>query len=56
MTLLLRRKYEEAVKTFEPYDRIKEENPAALAAGRALIKEGQEAGPKRRTFVSAQLA
>ena len=45
------RKYEEAVKTFEPYDRIKEENPEARAAGRALIREGQAEGPKRRTFV-----
>ena len=45
------RKYEQAVKAFEPYDRIKEENPQARAAGRALIKEGQAAGPKRRTFV-----
>ncbi len=45
------RKYEEAVKAFEPYDRIKEENPEARAAGRALIAEGTTAGPKRRTFV-----
>jgi uncharacterized protein YecE (DUF72 family) len=45
------RKYEEAVKTFEPYDRVKEENPEARAAGRALIQEGVAAGPKRRTFV-----
>ena len=45
------RKYEEAVKEFEPYDSIKEENPEARAAGRALIAEGKAAGPKRRTFV-----
>ena len=45
------RKYEQAVKAFEPYDRIKEENREARAAGRALIEEGQAAGPKRRTFV-----
>ena len=45
------RKYEEAVKTFEPYSSIKEENPEARAAGRALFAEGQVAGPKRRTFV-----
>lgn len=45
------RKYEEAVKAFEPYDSIKEENPEARAAGRALIEEGKAAGPKRRTFV-----
>ncbi len=45
------RQYEEAVKTFEPYDSIKEENPDARAAGKGLIAEGKAAGPKRRTFV-----
>lgn len=45
------RNYEEAVKTFEPYDRVKEENTEARAAGRALIAEGKAAGPKKRTFV-----
>ena len=45
------RKYEQAVKAFEPYGRIKEENPDARAAGRELIQEGQAAGPKRRTFI-----
>ena len=45
------RKYEQAVKAFEPYDSIKEENPEARAAGRALIEEGKAAGPKHRTFI-----
>lgn len=45
------RNYEQAVKAFAPYDHIKEENPAARGAGRALIAEGLAAGPKRRTFV-----
>jgi uncharacterized protein YecE (DUF72 family) len=45
------RKYEDAVKTFEPYDQIKEENPEARAAGRALVTEGKAAGPKRKTFL-----
>ena len=45
------RQYEEAVKTFEPYDSIKEENPGARAAGKALIAEGQAAAPRRRTFI-----
>ena len=45
------RQYEEAVKAFEPYDKVKEENPDARAAGRALIEEGKAAAPKRRTFV-----
>ncbi len=45
------RKYEQAVKAFEPYDSIREEDPEARAAGRALIAEGQAAGPKQRTFI-----
>jgi hypothetical protein len=39
------------VNAFEPYDSIKEENPEARAAGRALIAEEQAPGPRRRTFV-----
>ncbi len=39
------------MKAFEPYDGIKEENPEARVAGRALIAEGQAAGPKHRTFI-----
>jgi hypothetical protein len=39
------------VKTYEPYDQVKKENPEARAAGRQLIAEGQAAEPKRRTFV-----
>jgi uncharacterized protein YecE (DUF72 family) len=45
------RKYEQAVKAFEPYDTIKEENPEARAAGRQLIAEGKAVGPKRTTFI-----
>jgi uncharacterized protein YecE (DUF72 family) len=45
------RKYEQAVKAFEPYDSVKEENPEARAAGKALIAEGKAAGPKHRTFI-----
>jgi uncharacterized protein YecE (DUF72 family) len=45
------RKYEQAVKAFEPYDTLKEENPEARAGGRALIAEGKAGGPKRRTFI-----
>jgi uncharacterized protein YecE (DUF72 family) len=45
------RGYEEAVKTFEPYDSVKEVNPDARAAGKALIAEGKTEGPKRKTFV-----
>jgi uncharacterized protein YecE (DUF72 family) len=45
------RKYEESVKLFEPYDRIKEPNPDARAAGAALVKEGVDSGGKRKTFI-----
>src|SRR2546428_105099 len=43
------RKYEEAVKTFQPYDKVKEQNPDARAAGQALIAEGKAAGAERKT-------
>jgi uncharacterized protein YecE (DUF72 family) len=45
------RKYEEAVKTFQPYDKVKEPNPEARAAGKALIAEGKEVGKDRKTFI-----
>jgi uncharacterized protein YecE (DUF72 family) len=45
------RTYEEAVKMFEPYNELKEENPGARAAAKALIAEGKAAGPKRKTFI-----
>lgn len=44
-------KYEEAVKAFHPYDRVKEPNPDARSAGRALIAEAKTAGPARKTFI-----
>lgn len=45
------RSYEEAVKSFQPYDRVKEPNPEAREAGKALIAEGKAAGAKRKTFI-----
>lgn len=45
------REYEAAVQAFQPYNRVKEPNPEARAAGRALIAEGTAAGPKRQTFI-----
>jgi hypothetical protein len=33
------RKYEEAVKSFQPYDQTKEVNPAARNAGAVLISQ-----------------
>jgi uncharacterized protein YecE (DUF72 family) len=45
------RKYEEAVKTFQPYDRTKEVNADARAAGKALIAEGKAGGPEGKTYI-----
>lgn len=45
------RKHEEAVKMFQPYDRIKEPYPDAHAAGAKLIKEGVKSGGKQLTFI-----
>ena len=45
------RKYEEAVKTFQPYDRVQDPNPEARAAGRKLISEGKAAGQQNKTFI-----
>jgi uncharacterized protein YecE (DUF72 family) len=45
------RTYEDAVKKFEPYDRIQEENPEARVAGKTLISEGKAATPRRTTFI-----
>ena len=45
------RKYEEAVKTFQPYDKIKEPYPEARAAGRTLIAQGKAAGPGSKTLI-----
>ena len=44
------RKYAEAVKTFEPYERVQEMNDDARAAGAKLIAEGAAAG-KKKTFI-----
>jgi uncharacterized protein YecE (DUF72 family) len=43
--------YEQAVKTFEPYDHVKDVYPEARAAGRKLIAEGKQAGGKKKTFI-----
>ena len=45
------RRYEEAVKKFQPYDKVREQNPEVRAAGVALIKEGKSAGQQRKTFI-----
>lgn len=45
------RKYEEAVKTFQPYDKTKEVNEEARKAGAQLIKEGKAAAEKKKTLI-----
>lgn len=45
------RRYEEAVKTFSPYDKVQDANPAARAAGRELIAETKAAAPQRKAFI-----
>jgi len=45
------RKYEESVKLFEPYDKVKDPNLEARAAGASLIKEGVDTGGRRKTFI-----
>jgi uncharacterized protein YecE (DUF72 family) len=44
------RRYEDAVKTFQPYDRTKEVNDEARKAGAALIADGVKA-TGRKTFI-----
>jgi uncharacterized protein YecE (DUF72 family) len=45
------RKYEEAVRLFEPYGQVKEPNTEAREAGATLVREGAESGSKRKTFI-----
>jgi uncharacterized protein YecE (DUF72 family) len=45
------RKYEEAVKAFQPYDQTREVNEDARRAGAALIVEGEHAEPRRKTYI-----
>jgi uncharacterized protein YecE (DUF72 family) len=45
------RKYEAAVKAFEPYDKTQEVNEEAREAGAGLIAEGERHDPRRKTFI-----
>ena len=45
------RKYEEAVKIFEPYEHVKEKNDEARAAGRKLIAAGKSAAGTKKTLI-----
>lgn len=50
------RKYDDAVKSFQPYDQTKEVNEEARKAGAQLIKEGKAAGTKKTLmFVNNRL-
>ena len=51
--LLLRpgRKYEEAVKLFAPYDRIKDPYPEGHAAGARLIQQARSRGDSTKGFI-----
>jgi uncharacterized protein YecE (DUF72 family) len=44
------RRYEDALRAFQPYDRTREVNDEARAAGAALIREGKRS-PNRKTFI-----
>jgi len=45
------RKYQEAVDLFSPYDRVKEPNAEARAAGARLIQQGASPNQERKTFI-----
>jgi uncharacterized protein YecE (DUF72 family) len=45
------RKYEDAVKSFQPYDKIKEVNEDARKAGAGLIVEDERYEPRRKTYI-----
>jgi uncharacterized protein YecE (DUF72 family) len=45
------RSFENAVKTFQPYDKIREPNEEARKAAAGLIIEGERFEPRRKTYV-----
>ena len=47
------RNYEDAVKFFSPYDRLKEPYPEARVAAAALIKEARQSRGKTKAFIYA---
>lgn len=50
------RKYEDAVKSFQPYNKLRERNDEASQAGAALILEGQKAANRKTSiFVNNRL-
>jgi hypothetical protein len=51
LLLRLGRKYEEAVKLFSPYDRIKDPYPEGRAAGARLIQEARCGSSGHKAFI-----
>jgi uncharacterized protein YecE (DUF72 family) len=49
------RKYEEAVKAFQPYNAVKEKNDEARVAGRGLIAAGKAAKKKTLIYINNRL-
>jgi hypothetical protein len=45
------RKFDESLKLFQPYDRLREADEEARKAGAALIVGGERYEPRRKTFV-----
>jgi uncharacterized protein YecE (DUF72 family) len=45
------RKYDESLKLFQPYDRLREPDEEARQAGAALMVAGERYEPRRKTFV-----
>jgi hypothetical protein len=45
------RKYDESLKLFQPYDRLREADEDARESGAALIVGGERYEPRRKTFV-----
>ena len=45
------RKYEDAVKAFQPYDRTQEVNEEARKAGARMVVEAERYEPRRKTYI-----
>jgi len=45
------RKYDDALKAFQPYDRTQEVNEEARKAGAGMIVEGERYEPRRKTYI-----
>ena len=45
------RKYEDAVKAFQPYNKTQEVNEDARNAGAGMIVEGERYEPRRKTYI-----